>query len=71
MTKATGKNGNGDKTQAFEDSTNKPLMTIPMSLKKETPGTRVYTSDDPDAFVNQVYIKKSGKTGDKITLIVS
>jgi hypothetical protein len=38
-------------------------MTYSMTYRKETPGTFVYASDDPEAFVNQLYVKKAGMPG--------
>ena len=35
-------------------------IEIAMTYKKSTPGTHVYASDDPDAAVTQLYIRKSG-----------
>jgi len=44
-------------------------MTYVMSYKKDTPGTYVYASDDPDAFVNQVYVRKGGMPDGALKMI--
>lgn len=56
------KNGNGNGVE----------MTYTMTHKKETPGTYVYVADDPEAFVNQLYIRKAGMAnGPKPTITVT
>ena len=35
------------------------VCIVAMAFKKETPGTYVYASDDPDAAITQLYIRKS------------
>lgn len=34
-------------------------MIVSMTFKKSTPGTHVYGSDDPEAAVTSVYVRKS------------
>lgn len=67
--------GNGKKRRKNVPKTNgdtEEATVISMTYKKETPGTYVYASDDPDAFVNQLYVRKSGMPdGAKKTIVVS
>ncbi len=49
-------------------------MKVEMSWVKETPGTHVYRSDEPNTFIPSLYIKKQAFTGtvpDAITVTVT
>jgi hypothetical protein len=35
------------------------VCTVTLTFKKETPGTYVYATDDPDAAITQLYIRKA------------
>lgn len=45
-------------------------IKVEMTVRKETPGTRVYAADDPASPVASQYIKKSAKTPDRIVVII-
>lgn len=46
------------------------IGSIPMHHKKDTAGTYVYESDDPDAAIPTIYIKKAGMPNGKLDKII-
>lgn len=68
MGKATGT------TKAATNGNGNGALKVPMTYKKSTPGTHVFASDDPDAAVTQLYVRKSSMeaaSGKKIVITVS
>ena len=45
-------------------------LMIHMKHKKDTKGTRVYESVDPNAAITQLYVKRDANPPDQITLVL-
>lgn len=52
-------------------SKSKSVLTVPMTLDRETKNTRRYASDDEDAAITTLYIAKGASTPDEIVVTVS